>query len=170
MTNFYTVRGLTSYTEGRNAGEENISICMFQENRRNPTVRCFPEPELQTAISIKFPRTGINKCQMCLFICLGFDPFPIEGNFIIQRKEKREVYCSSKGGGRFSIPAATKQHRGVLNFAIEILLMLYSYLPTLKRSLKMVKVHFKDVGKYLHVFILESCLLFIQNGLTWYFQ
>lgn len=126
-------------TEGRNAGEENISICMFQENHRNPTVRCFPEPELQTAISIKFPRTGINKCQMCLFICLGFDPFPIEGNFIIQRKEKREVYCSEQNG-RFSIPAASKQHRGILNFAIGILLMLYSYLPTLS----MVKVHFKE--------------------------
>lgn len=57
---------------------------------------------------------------MCLFIYLGFDLFPIEGNFIIQRKEKGGgCIVPLKWMGEF--PSQLSENRSeVLNFEIEI--------------------------------------------------
>jgi len=58
---------------------------------------------------------------MRLFIYLWFDPFPIEGNFIIQRKEKGEgCIVPLKWVGDFPSQLPENGAWGVLNFEIEI--------------------------------------------------
>lgn len=64
---------------------------------------------------------------MLLFIYLGFDPFPIEGIFIIQRKEKGEGILFLWSGWDFPTQLPKNSMRGgdeevwCLNFEIEIL-------------------------------------------------